>query len=79
MPPKVKQIGRKRRDGPIVFADLGGLRQKIGTLASVEPLLAFRACREQFPATRSEAALQIHDEAQCFGGKDLPRLAVVPA
>ena len=66
----VEQVVRDRRDGPVAFADLARLGEKVRKLAGIEASLALFALRQQLLAARAELTLQRSDELEHLGGQD---------
>src|SRR6266704_4528255 len=74
--PAVHQVRRNRRDGPGRLADAARLRQEVGPLAGVEPLLPFDASREQLLAARLEGARQLREELTRLVGEDVGEFGI---
>ena len=69
--PPIVEVGRRRRDGPVGRADVGGRDREVRQDAGVELLLALLASLEKRDPLAPEPPLQVGDEGERLGGQDL--------
>jgi hypothetical protein len=65
------EVGRNRPDRPVPFADALRLREKVGQLARVKPLLPLGPPAQELLALGAELALERRHELQRFAAQDL--------
>jgi len=68
--PSVSQVSRDRRHSPVALANRACLRQKIGQLARVEPLLALLSRLEQLLHPRRKTLSELLKKRQGLGRQD---------
>ncbi len=69
--PAVLEVGRRRPDAPVAFADRSRLGEEVRPLAGVEPRLPLGAGREQLEPFCAEFTLEALDEAERLRRQDV--------